>query len=508
MPYPVYRIFVSSTFLDLAPERKQVAQAIDDLNASCGILRVALVPIDLQRGADTRPPLEVCLNEVRHSDVLVTIVGKCYGSVAPQGLSYTELEFDEAAHSKLERLAYYKNDSAFFLPEHVETDPERVEKLQSLRKKIDSRMKRDSFANADELRGHIIRDLMKWTLARPEVASSIPVSIAAAAFAGSKVLFDAFAAGKWNEAAALLSSREVILDMRRFGLGNLYLSLLRDLLELGSLAAPTRITEPKLRASLLLKYVRSAGDSFAAGVALEQAAALESTVKDKHYSFDVVRAKAESIITESRRFDIALPILKNMLRCARTTRDLHVVAQGMCTVGMNYSLKGNHTRALKWYWKSITILCWMPEMCPFCLCDAFIAAGNEHMALGDCTLANDRFGKGLMIALLIPNRDRQAKALHCLARHLTWHNELRAGIAAYVWLSRVCKEIDPRREDADLNVLLGEAVVKYGWNLVEQYLREVEGNPQEVLEKALLPYELKDFTKKLKLKRSYAGDHW
>src|SRR2546428_5321618 len=115
MPYPVYRIFISSTFLDLAPERKQVAQAIDDLNASCGILRVALVPIDLQRGADTRPPLEVCLKEVRQSDLLVTIVGKCYGTFAPQGLSYTELEFDEATKSKLERLAYYKNDSGFFL---------------------------------------------------------------------------------------------------------------------------------------------------------------------------------------------------------------------------------------------------------------------------------------------------------------------------------------------------------------------------------------------------------
>jgi hypothetical protein len=43
---------------------------------------------------------------------------------------------------------------------------------------------------------------------------------------------------------------------------------------------------------------------------------------------------------------------------------------------------------------------------------------------------------------------------------------------------------------------------------VENYLKEVEGNPQDVLERVLLPYELKKFTKTLKLKPSFAGDHW
>jgi putative transposase len=34
MPHPIYRIFISSTFLDLAPERKAVEQAVEDLNSA------------------------------------------------------------------------------------------------------------------------------------------------------------------------------------------------------------------------------------------------------------------------------------------------------------------------------------------------------------------------------------------------------------------------------------------------------------------------------------------
>jgi tetratricopeptide (TPR) repeat protein len=506
VPYPLYKVFISSTFLDLAPERRQVAQSVHDLNASLAALGIALLPIDLERGADTRPPLDVCLSEVRQSDILVAIIGKCYGSISSSGSSITEMEFDEAAKCSLQRLAYYKHDSATILRDHADTDPEKIRKLQSFRSKIDSQLKRDTFSNADELRGHLIRDLMKWVLAQAQVAKRIPASIAASALSGSKALIEALASAKWQEAAQQLSSREVKLDMQRFGLKNLYLSLLRDLLELGSFAPPTRVTEPAQRARLLLIYIEEAGDSFSGRVALEQAAALEDQIRDPHYSFEVAAARTKTILISSNRYELALPDLKKMLRRAPAALDLHLVAQSKCTVGLYYSFKGDHARALKWYWKTITVLCWMPEICPFCLCDAFIAAGNEHMALGQCVLANDRLGKGLMIALMIPNRGRQSKALHCLARHLAWHNEVRAGIAAYVWLSRVCKEVDPSSEDADLGLLLGELVVKHGHAVVEKHLREVEGQAEQVVKEALAPYGLESFTRSLQLKPSPAGD--
>jgi hypothetical protein len=80
MPHPIYRIFISSTFTDLAPERKAVEQAVADLNSAVACAGVSLFAIDLRRGSAPEPPFTVCLQEVRLSDVIVTLIGKCYGS--------------------------------------------------------------------------------------------------------------------------------------------------------------------------------------------------------------------------------------------------------------------------------------------------------------------------------------------------------------------------------------------------------------------------------------------
>ena len=49
-----YRVFISSTFLDLSAERKAVCDALSDLNAPLAGLGVCLIPMDLQGGADAQ----------------------------------------------------------------------------------------------------------------------------------------------------------------------------------------------------------------------------------------------------------------------------------------------------------------------------------------------------------------------------------------------------------------------------------------------------------------------
>lgn len=508
MAHPVYRVFISSTFLDLAPERRLVLQAIQDLNASLATLGIALIPIDLQRGAAPGPPLNVCLAEVGRSDIILTIVARCYGSTSTTGLSMTEMEFDEATKRGLHRFVYYKNDAVIVLPEHIDTEPDMIQKLLQFRKKIDSQLKRDIFMNPDELRGHVIRDLMKWILTRPDVAKSIPASVAGVVFTGSSTILEALASGRWNDAANALYSRQFRLDMKRFGLEDLYLALLRDLLELGSLAPPTRILEASQRSKMLLTYVEAGGNTLSTQVALEQAASLEGTINHPHYSFELARHRAQMIIADSGRYELAIPVLKRLLRCGKQTNDPHLIAQSKASVAHYYSCKGDHRRALKWCWKTIRNLIRVRDTCVFCLCNAFLAAGNEHIACGDCDLINDRFGKALMIALMIPNRSRQVQALHGLAQHLCWHDDLRHGIAAYVWLSRLSREMDPSSEDADLGNILGELVVKHGSDTVQNHLKDVQGQAEKLVMEALAPYHLENFTTKLELKPSKAGDHW
>ncbi len=84
------RIFISSTFKDLRPER----QAVQDV-----LRRAALVPWGMELFAsEPSAPLEVALRELELSDAVILIVGFKAGSLIPEnaGLTYTAAEFHRA----------------------------------------------------------------------------------------------------------------------------------------------------------------------------------------------------------------------------------------------------------------------------------------------------------------------------------------------------------------------------------------------------------------------------
>ncbi len=92
------RVFVSSVSLGLEPTRKQI---IADL-------QTAGYNVDgMERfGAQPQIPIDVCLREVRKADVLVLLIGPRYGSLLPQGISYTHAEFREAQGAGIPVLAF------------------------------------------------------------------------------------------------------------------------------------------------------------------------------------------------------------------------------------------------------------------------------------------------------------------------------------------------------------------------------------------------------------------
>lgn len=508
MPYPVYRAFISSTFTDLASERLQALQSVQDLNSSFGILGFAILPIDLQRGADFRPPIDVCLHEVRNSDVMITIVGRSYGSIDSSGRSFTEMEFDAATEAGIQKLAYYKNNRAFFLPEHIENDPDKIGKLRAFQKKIDCGLKRDTFANGDELRGHIMRDLIKWAMSQNQITSKIPLSVGSVAVTACKGILEKMAAEEWSEAASQFRSRKFKLEMQRAGLSQVFQALLRDLLEIGTLRNPSKIVEPRIRAKLLIEFIEVT-NSVTRATAIEEAERLQPLINNPHFSFEVSQARVMSLIVESARFDLAIPHLKRMFSFSRLTRDPHHLGQARMTIGAFYAAQANHLRALRWFWKAINTFCCMVSPCAFCLSNAFIAAGNAHMSVGECVLANDRFAKALMCALATPSADRQARSLECLARHWTWHGELRSGVAAYVWLARLAKQHLPRTEEADLNLMLGEVALKHGYPIVAALVKEVSPDSERIVLEALRPFKIEHFIDQIGIQPITEDDgHW
>lgn len=87
------QIFISSTYLDLIPERQAAVSAI---------LKSGHIPAGMELfTAGDRSQMETIKRWIDESDVYMLILGGRYGSVEPtSGISYTELEFDYAIQQK------------------------------------------------------------------------------------------------------------------------------------------------------------------------------------------------------------------------------------------------------------------------------------------------------------------------------------------------------------------------------------------------------------------------
>ena len=87
-----YQIFVSSTFLDLIDERKEITQGI--LETHCIPLGMELFP------ASNKSQWEVIKKVIDDCDYYVVIIAGKYGSMGlddeGKSVSYTEMEFDYA----------------------------------------------------------------------------------------------------------------------------------------------------------------------------------------------------------------------------------------------------------------------------------------------------------------------------------------------------------------------------------------------------------------------------
>ena len=98
-----YQIFVSSTYEDLKEERRTVLSAVQDME-------------DIPSGMEMFPATdEEQFNFIKkiidNSDYYVVIVAGRYGSIAPDGLSYTEKEYDYAVSKGIRVLAFVRNES-------------------------------------------------------------------------------------------------------------------------------------------------------------------------------------------------------------------------------------------------------------------------------------------------------------------------------------------------------------------------------------------------------------
>lgn len=156
-----YQVFVSSTFTDLEEERKHVIQTLMEMD--CIPAGMELFPaIDEEQWEFIKKIIDDC-------DYYLLIIGGRYGSVAEDGLSYTEKEFDYAVSKGL-RVIVLVHENPENLPlAKSEKDSELREKLNAFIEKASTKRLRKTWASAKDLPGLVALSMSKTIKTYPAV---------------------------------------------------------------------------------------------------------------------------------------------------------------------------------------------------------------------------------------------------------------------------------------------------------------------------------------------------
>lgn len=156
-----YQVFISSTFADLEEERKGVMEAIIELN--CFPAGMEMFP------ATDKEQFEYIKSVIDKSDYYVIIVAGRYGSIADDGVSYTEKEFDYAKGKGIPILAFLKKNIKTLSAEKTESEPKNRKKLQKFRDKVKKNRIVKHWDTKDELKYQLHSSLSKAFDAYPQI---------------------------------------------------------------------------------------------------------------------------------------------------------------------------------------------------------------------------------------------------------------------------------------------------------------------------------------------------
>lgn len=156
-----YQVFVSSTYADLKDERQHVLQALMEMD--CIPAGMELFP------AADEEQWEFIKKIIDDCDYYLLIIGGRYGSVTPDGISYTEKEFDYAVENGLKVVALIHGSPDDIPFGKSEKDPELRDKLLSFKDKVmDGRLVK-FWSTAHELPGLVALSLTKTIKMYPAV---------------------------------------------------------------------------------------------------------------------------------------------------------------------------------------------------------------------------------------------------------------------------------------------------------------------------------------------------
>lgn len=173
-----YQIFVSSTYEDLREERKEVMQALLELD--CIPAGMELFPAtDDDQWTLIKRVIDEC-------DYYIVIFGGRYGSIGPKGISYTEQEYRYAVESGKPVVAFLHKDPATIPVGRSESNTESIAKLKSFRE-LAQRKVCKYWESPSDLGSVVSRSIIRLISTHP-MPGWIRADKAAAAVAATEVL--------------------------------------------------------------------------------------------------------------------------------------------------------------------------------------------------------------------------------------------------------------------------------------------------------------------------------
>ncbi|UJW67976.1 DUF4062 domain-containing protein [Mycobacteroides chelonae] len=154
-----YQVFVSSTFTDLVDERREVMQAL--LEMDCLPAGMELFP------AANTDQWTLISRVIEQSDYYLVILGGRYGSVTEAGVSYTEKEYDYAVELGIPVMGFVPAQPDEIAVGKTDRSEEAAKKLAAFREKVQLKMTKD-WKNAEDLGSKVTRGLIHLIKNNPQ----------------------------------------------------------------------------------------------------------------------------------------------------------------------------------------------------------------------------------------------------------------------------------------------------------------------------------------------------
>ncbi|KSV66613.1 hypothetical protein N185_32625 [Sinorhizobium sp. GW3] len=155
-----YQVFVSSTFQDLEEERQEVMHALLELD--CIPSGMELFP------AANESQWNLIKKVIDDSDYYLLILGGRYGSIGPEGLSYTEMEYRYAVSIEKPIIAFLHRAPGKIVASKSEATDAGKQKLADFRTLVESRLCK-MWENPQELGSVVSRSLVQLIKSSPAI---------------------------------------------------------------------------------------------------------------------------------------------------------------------------------------------------------------------------------------------------------------------------------------------------------------------------------------------------